>query len=52
MTTLGGDTGGGSSWGRRLGRRIERGQMRVCESVARGRFACGGLLIVFRLWIA
>ena len=46
VTTLGGEAGGRYSWGRRLGRRIERGRMRVCESVARGGFACGGLLIV------
>ena len=52
MTTLGGDTGVWSSWGRRLGRRIERNRMRVCESVARGGFSCGGILIVIHLWIA
>ena len=27
MTTLGGDAGGRSSWGRRIGRRIERGRV-------------------------
>ena len=52
ITTLGGDAGGRYSWGQRLGRRIERGRMRVCESVARGGFACGGLLIVVHRWIA
>ena len=52
MTTLGGDKGGWSSWVRRLGRRIERGRMRVCKSVARGGFACGGLLIVAHRWIS
>ena len=52
MTTLGGDAGGWSSWGRLLGRRIERGRMQVCESVARGSFACGGQLVVVHLWIA
>ena len=44
MTTLGGDAGGRSSWVRHLGRKIERGRMRVCESVARGSFTCEGLL--------
>ena len=51
MTTLGGDAGGRYYWGRRKGRRIERGQVRVYESVARVGFACGGLLIVAHLWI-
>ena len=31
MTTLGGDAGSRSSWVRHLGRKIERGRMRVCE---------------------
>ena len=52
MTTLGGDAGGRSSWVRHLGRKIERGRMRVCESVARGGFACEGLLVVVHHWIA
>ena len=52
MTTLGGDMGGQSSWVRRIGRRIEHGWVRVCESVARGGFSCGGLLIVVHLWVA
>ena len=34
MTTLGGDAGGWSSWGQRIGRRIEHGQARVCKGVA------------------
>ena len=46
MTTLGGEATGWSSWGRRIGRRIERGQVRVFESVARGGFVCGGLVVV------
>ena len=52
MTTLGGDVGGRYSWVRRIGCRIERGRVRVCESVARGGFACGGLLIVVHRWIS
>ena len=52
MTTLGGDAGGRSSWGRRIGLRIERGRVQVCESVARGGFVCGGLLVVVHRWIA
>ena len=52
MTTLGGDAGGRYSWVRRIGRRIERSQGRVFESVAQGVLACGGLLVVFLRWIA
>ena len=52
MTTLGGDAGGRSSLGRRIGRRIERGRARVCEGVTRGGFACGVLLLVVQRWIA
>ena len=33
MATLGGEAGGRYSWGRRIGRRIERGRVCVCESV-------------------
>ena len=46
MTNLGGDAGGRSSRGRRIGRRIERGRARVCKIVVHGGFACGGLLLV------
>ena len=49
MTNLGVEAGGRSSWGRRIGRRIERGQVRVCESVVRCGFVCGGL-VVFVHW--
>ena len=35
MTTIGGDMGGCSSWGRRIGCRIERSRARFCEGVAR-----------------
>ena len=52
MTTLGGDAGCPSSRGRRIGRRIERGQARVFRGVARGGFACGGLLLVAQRWIS
>ena len=52
MNTLGGDAWGRSSWGRHIGRRIERSRVRVFESVERGGFACGGLLVVAHLWIA
>ena len=46
MTTLGGDAGVRSSWGQCIGRGIERGRLRVCESVARGGFVYGGLVVV------
>ena len=46
MTTLGGDAGGRSSQGQRIGRRIERGREQLYKGVARGGFACGGLLLV------
>ena len=52
MTTLGGDAGGSSSWGRILGRRIECGRVRVFESVVQCRFVYGGLVILFYRWIA
>ena len=52
MTTLGGATGGRSSWGQHIGRRIERGRARVCESVVRYGFICGGLVVFFHCWIA
>ena len=52
MTTIGGDAGGRSSWGRRIGRRIERGRARVCEGVAQGGFTRGGLLLVVQHWIS
>ena len=52
MTTLGGDMGGRSSWGRHIGRRIERGWARVCKGVAQGGFTCGGLLLVVQRLIS
>ena len=52
MTNLGGDVGGQSSWGRRIGRRIDLGRVRVCESWAQGGFTCGGLLVVIHLCIS
>ena len=52
MTTLGGAAGGQSSWGRRIGRRIERGWLHVCESVVQGGFVCGGLVVFFHSLIA
>ena len=52
MATLGGDAGGRSSWGRRIGRRIEYTRELVRKGLARGGFACGGLLLVVQLWIA
>ena len=52
MTTLGGDAGGQSSRGCRIGHRIERGRAQVCKVVARGGFTCGGLLLVVQRWIA
>ena len=52
MTTLGSGAGGWYSWGRRIVRRIERSQVRVCEILARGGFTRGGLLLVVQRWIA
>ena len=52
MTTLGGAAGDRYSWGRRIGRRIERGQVRVCENVLRCGFVCGGLVVFVHIWIA
>ena len=52
MTTLEGDAGGRYYWGWHIGSRIERGQVRVFESVARGGFDCGGLLVVVHSWIS
>ena len=52
MTTLGGDAGGWSSWGRRIGLRIERSRVRVCETVVQCGFVCGGLVVFFHRWIA
>ena len=52
LTTLGGDTGGRSSWGRHIGCWIERGRVRVCKCVTQGGFACGGQLFVDQCWIA
>ena len=52
MATLGGASGGWYSWERRIGRRIERGRVRVCESVVQGDFVCGSLVVFVYLWIA
>ena len=52
MTTLGGDAGGRYYWGRRIGCRIERGRVRVCESVLRCGFVCGALVVFVNCWIA
>ena len=52
MTTLGGDAGGRSSWGRRIGRRIECGRVRVFEIVERVGFVYGGLVVVVHRLIA
>ena len=52
MTTLGGEAGGRSSWGRRIGRRIERGRVRVCEIVVRYSFVCGGPVVFAHRWMA
>ena len=52
MTTLRGDMGSWYSWGRCIGRRIERGWARVYKGVARGVFTCGGLLLVVQRWIS
>ena len=52
MTTLGGDTGGRYSCGRRIVCSIERRRARVCKGVAPGGFTYGGLLLVVQRWIA
>ena len=52
ITTLGGESGGRFSWGRRIGRSIERGSVRVCESVVRCGFVCGGLVVFFHRWMS
>ena len=52
MTTLGGAAGGRSSWGGCIGRRIERGRVRMCESVGRGGFVCRGPVVFVHRWIA
>ena len=52
MTTLGGDAGSRYSWGRHIGRKIERGRARVCKGMARGGFTCGGLLLVVQRCIS
>ena len=51
MTTLRCDAGGQSSWGRRIGRRIERGRVQVFENVALCGFVCGGIVVVVHCWI-
>ena len=45
MATLGGVSGGRSSWGWRIGRSIERCCVRVCGSVVRCGFVCAGIVI-------
>ena len=51
MTILGGEAGGWSSWGQRIGRRIDHGWVRVCESVVLCGFVCGGLVVFVHSWI-
>ena len=51
-TTLGGEAGSRSSWGRRIGRRIERGRVRVCESFVRCGFVYGGPAVFVHCWMA
>ena len=52
LTTLGGEAGSLSSWGRRIRRRIERDWVRVCESMVQCGFVCGGLVVFVHHWIA
>ena len=52
MTTIVGKAGGRSSWGQRIGRRIERGRVHLCESVVQYGFVCGGPAVFFHLWMA
>ena len=52
LTTLVGESGGRYSWGRRTRGSIERGQVRVCGSVVRCGFVCGGPLIFVHRWMA
>ena len=52
ITTLGGEAGGRSSWGRSIGRRIEHGRVHVCESVVRCSFVCGDPAVFAHRWMA
>ena len=52
MATLGGASGGRSSWGRRIGRSIERCCVRVCGSVVQYRFYRAGSVILTQRWMA
>ena len=52
MTTLGGEPGGLSSWRRHIGRRIERGRVRVFESFVCCVFVCGGPAVFVHRWMA
>ena len=52
MDTLGGASGGWSSWGRRIGHSIERCFVRVCRSVVRCGFVRAGNVILAHRWMA
>ena len=52
MTTLGGASGGWSSWGRRIGRSMERCCVLVCGSVVRCVFVCAGNVSLAHRWMA
>ena len=52
ITTLGGEAGGWYSWGRRIGNSMERGRVRMCESVVRCGFVCGGPVVFVHHWMA
>ena len=46
MATIGGASGGPSSWERRMGRSVERCHVRVCGSVVRCVFGRAGSVIL------
>ena len=52
MTTLAGEYRVRFYWGRQIGRSIERGRVRVCDSVVRCGFFCGGPVVVVHRWMA
>ena len=52
MATLGGASGGQSSWERGIGNSIERCCVRVCGSVVRCGFVRAGYVILAHRWMA
>ena len=52
VSTLGGASGGQSSWGRRMGRSVERCRVHVCGSGVRCGFGGAGSVILAQHWMA